>query len=174
MEQALHVRRAGGADIPDIVALVNAGYRGDSSRLGWTTEADLLGGQRTDEEEISELMAMADSVFLLGFQQSRLVGVVHLRLDGDAVHLGMLTVRPGMQGAGIGKWLMAEAEGFARARWQARNMLMAVITLRHELIAYYHRRGYQTTGERQPFPASERFGIPKVAALEFEILRKVL
>ena len=39
---------AADADIPAIAEFVNAAYRGDSSRIGWTTEADYLGGQRID------------------------------------------------------------------------------------------------------------------------------
>jgi hypothetical protein len=31
-------------DVPDIVTLVNSAYRGEPSRVGWATEADLLGG----------------------------------------------------------------------------------------------------------------------------------
>lgn len=173
-DQMLRVRRALAADIPQIVRMVNAAYRGETSRQGWTTEADLLGGQRTDVEEITELMAAPRSLILLCQQGEQLVGTAHLRGEGAVAHLGMLTVRPGMQGAGIGKWLMAEAERFVQDEWRSTAILMGVISLRHELIAFYRRRGFLPTGERQPFPDSERFGIPKVDVLEFEILRKEL
>src|SRR4051794_13241714 len=45
---AVMFREAGPADLGAIVALVESAYRGESSRAGWTTEADLLDGQRTD------------------------------------------------------------------------------------------------------------------------------
>ena len=40
-------------DVPALVRLVNSAYRGDSSRAGWTTEADLLGGVRIDAERLT-------------------------------------------------------------------------------------------------------------------------
>ena len=42
------VEAAHESDIEEIAALVNSAYRGESSRMGWTTEADLLSGQRVD------------------------------------------------------------------------------------------------------------------------------
>ncbi|KAK4147289.1 acyl-CoA N-acyltransferase [Dichotomopilus funicola] len=42
----LTIRRATPADLPALHKLVESAYRGDSSRLGWTTETDMLGGQR--------------------------------------------------------------------------------------------------------------------------------
>ena len=40
------------SDVPQLVSLVNSAYRGDESRAGWTTEAELLAGQRTDPESL--------------------------------------------------------------------------------------------------------------------------
>jgi di/tripeptidase len=51
-------------DVPELNALVNSAYRGDSSKQGWTTEADLLGGIRTDEDGLSELMQQPGSFIL--------------------------------------------------------------------------------------------------------------
>jgi GNAT superfamily N-acetyltransferase len=164
------------ADVDAIVALVNSAYRGDSSRAGWTTEADILGGQRTDAEEISHLIAQEGSAILLGLRGGETVGSVHLeRVDAATAYLGMLVIRPVLQGQGLGRCLMDEAERLVRAEWGARRMQMQVITLRHELIAYYGRRGYQRTGETRPFPAADpRFGLPRVAGLMFEVLAKPL
>lgn len=170
----LAFRPATAADIPAIVALVNSAYRGDSSRAGWTTEADLLGGQRTDAEEVASLLAAADSGLLLAWRGDELVGSVHLQKAGADACLGMLAVRPTLQGAGIGKALMAEAEQRVREQWQAARILMTVITLRPELIAFYERRGYRRTGVLKPFPDSERFGIPRVDGLALEVLEKLL
>jgi len=80
-----------------------------------------------------------------------------------------------LQGQGLGRRFMAEAERFVRMEWGVPRMQMQVITLRHELIAYYQRRGYQRSGELGPFPASDpKFGLPKVAGLMFERLEKSL
>ena len=159
-----------------IVALVNSAYRGESSRAGWTTEADLLGGQRTDAEEISRLIGMDGSVILLCLLGDEVIGSVHLeKVDAAAAYMGMLVIRPVLQGRGLGSRFMEAAENFARAEWRVARMQMQVITLRHELIAYYQRRGYRRTGKIRPFPASDpKFGQPKVGGLMFEVLEKSL
>jgi GNAT superfamily N-acetyltransferase len=167
-------REASAADIDALVALINSVYRGDSSRLGWTTEADLLDGQRTDAHEIAELMAAPDSFFLVADDERGLLGCVHLTRDGDRAWFGMFSVRPGRQGQGLGRALLREAEQRVRGRWAVAAMRMSVISARCELIGYYQRRGYRLTGETQPFPTDPRFGIPKVAHLEFVVLEKRL
>jgi ribosomal protein S18 acetylase RimI-like enzyme len=168
----LHFRRATVADTAALAALVNAAYRGDSSRAGWTTEADLLGGQRTDAEKLGEMIAREDSRILIAIDEA-LLACVHLeRKAAGTVYLGMLTVAPTSQAGGIGKQLLAHAEDFSRAEWGARTIEMTVIAVRAELIAWYERRGYSVTGERRPFPADDpRFGIPKMP-LEFVVLQK--
>ena len=173
---SLSFRNATAGDVDAIVALVNSAYRGDSSRAGWTTEADILGGQRTDAGEISRLVAQDESAILLCWRAGELVGSLHLeRVDDATAYMGMLVIKPVLQGQGLGRSVMAEAEHFARVEWGASRMQIQVITLRHELIAYYERRGYRRTGETRPFPAEDpRFGLPKVEGLMFEVLEKNL
>ena len=166
-------RRATLADVDVIVALVNSAYRGASSRKGWTTEADLLDGQRTDAEEISGLVSTDDSMILLCARGDEIIGSVHLqRLDAETAYMGMLVVRPGLQGKGLGKKFIIEAERTASVEWQSTSLQIWVITLRHELIAYYERLGYRRTGQTRAFPTDPRYGIPKVGGLMFEILEK--
>jgi len=171
---SLSFRPAQPQDVEAIVTLVNSAYRGDSSRQGWTTEADILDGQRTDAEEIHSLITADNSLLLLGWQGDELVSSVHLEKTEQGAYLGMLTIKPGLQGQGLGKQVMREAEEFARQHWGAQTMRMTVITLRHELIAFYERRGYRRTGELIPFPTSPRFGLPKVESLQLEALEKRL
>lgn len=171
---ALQFRTADAADIAAVVALVNSAYRGETSRAGWTTEADLLGGQRTDADEITRLIAGEDSLILLALLGDELVACAHLACKSHAAHFGMFAVRPTLQNAGLGKRFLAEAEALARQRWHARRMEIGVISLRTELIAYYRRRGYRSTGHYHPFPRSHRYGIPKVDGLRLEILEKSL
>ena len=161
-------------DVESIVVLVNAAYRGDSSRAGWTTEADLLGGQRTDADEVSSLIGARNSLLLLCFDDDELTGTVHIQHAHRVAHMGMLVIKPGLQGRGLGKKLMQAAEAAAIKMWGADKMLMHVITLRHELIAFYERRGYRRTGKIKAFPDELRFGIPKVAGLEIELMEKTL
>lgn len=160
-------------DIPRLNALVNNAYRGDYSKKGWTTEADLLGGIRTDEQALHEIIDDPQSVLLKYVLDNEIVGCVHLRKDDDELYLGMLTVSPELQAKGIGKQLLVAAEDEARKR-NCRAIYMTVISERKELIAWYERHGYVSTGERKPFPHDDpRFGIPKMS-LEFVVLRKLL
>lgn len=166
-------RRAAPADVDAIVALVNSAYRGESSRAGWTTEADLLDGQRTDAEEIAHLIGADDSLILLCQRGDEIIGSVHLqKVDDATAYMGMLVIRPVLQGRGLGKQFIRVAEQAARAEWGTARMQIWVITLRHELIAYYVRLGYRRTGGIRPFPADPRYGIPKLAGLQFEVLEK--
>jgi len=172
-DSQLSFRRAQPSDIAAIVALVNSAYRGESSRAGWTTEADLLGGQRTDADEIARLVGKDDSMILLCLRGNKIIGSVHLeKVNADIAYMGMLVVRPVLQGQGLGKRFIREAELAARTEWGMARMQIQVIMLRHELIAYYERLGYRRTGETRPFPSDPRYGIPKVAGLEFEVLEK--
>jgi RimJ/RimL family protein N-acetyltransferase len=169
----LTFRRAKLADIDVIVALVNSAYRGMTSRAGWTTEADLLDGQRTDAAEIAQLMGANDSLILLCLLGNEIIGSAHLeRFDSTIAYMGMLVIRPVLQGKGLGKQFIREAEQVAHAEWGTTRMQIQVISLRHELIAYYERIGYRRTGEIRQFPSDPRYGIPKVNGLQFEVLEK--
>lgn len=163
-------------DSDAIVALVNSAYRGDTSRIGWTTEADLLGGQRIDRAGIQEILADSQSVILLARVAEQISACVHLEKKGDAVcYLGLLTVRPDLQAGGIGRELLAAAERHAQVHWYARVVEMTVIDVRAELIAWYERRGYRSTGETRPFPYGDsRFGLPRSDGLRFIVMRKQL
>jgi ribosomal protein S18 acetylase RimI-like enzyme len=170
----LSFRPAQLADIPAIVELVNSAYRGETGKQGWTTEADLLDGQRTDEEEITRLLQAEDSMILLCLLDGEILASVHLERHDEGAYLGMLSVNPIWQSLGLGKRLMAETEDIASQQWAAEKMLMQVITLRHDIIAFYERYGYVKTGRTLPFPTSEKYGIQKVPGLLLEYLEKPL
>ena len=171
----LPTRAATAADAPALAALVNSAFRGDSSRAGWTTEADLLDGQRVDVDGIAEMIATPGKIILVYEQNRVLQGCVYLERMGEDCYLGMLTIRPTLQGSGLGRQLLDAAERRAAAQWSSRSMQMTVIVQRPELIAWYERRGYHRTGRRKPFPyGDERFGLPRRPDLEFEVLSKPL
>ena len=171
----LAFRAAGAADIPAIVALVESAYRGDASRAGWTTEADLLDGQRVDAAGVAEVVARPDSRVLLGESSGNLRVCCHIERQGETCYFGMFAVDPTLQGGGIGKQTLSEAERVARVEWKCGKMEMTVISVRDDLIAWYARRGYRRTGKFKPFPyGDERFGIPKRDDLRFEFLEKRL
>jgi ribosomal protein S18 acetylase RimI-like enzyme len=170
------------ADEPDasvIADLVESGYRGERSRVGWTTEADLLDGQRIDLEGVLAVIRDPASRVLLAEREGEggveLVGCAQLERTPDYAYFGMFSVRPGLQNGGIGRAVLAEAERIAREDWALPAMRMSVIVQRAELIAWYERRGYARTGEYLPFPyGDERFGKPRRDDLRFEILVKRL
>ena len=167
-------RRATVEDAAAIAALVNSAYRGESSKQGWTTEADLLDGTRAVENEIQGLVSTDDTMTVLCVDGNEIVGSVNIEKQGEFCYLSMLAVRPGKQGSGIGRQLMQEAERRAREAWASKKMTMTVITKRPELIAYYERCGYRRTGELKPFLFDDVHAIPRVDGIELEILEKDL
>ncbi len=188
----LTYRFATHADVPAIVALVESAYRGAASEQGWTSEAHLIGGQRTDPAMIAETIDRPGSYILLAEEDGELLVCCEINApatDGGATdhgcgpghsptgtaYFGMFSVRPTLQTGGYGKRVLAEAERVARDELGATAMEMTVIRQRNTLIAWYERRGYARTGERRPFPyGDERFGVPKVDDLEMVVLAKAL
>jgi len=168
------IRVAAQADVSSLHALVEAAYRGDTARRGWTHEADLLGGQRTDADTLEELVAAPGSAILMAEIAGRVLGCVHVEAKPDALaYLGLLSVHPDAQASGIGRRLIAAAEQYAGHVFGASAIEMTVIRQRSELIAFYERRGYQRTGEERPFPLDDpRFGIAKTRDLAFVVLAK--
>ncbi|MEU8679597.1 GNAT family N-acetyltransferase [Streptomyces sp. NPDC048560] len=171
----LTFRDATEGDVPALVRLIESAYRGDSSRAGWTTEADILQGQRTDADGVRAVVAAESGRLLVVERDGAPVACCQLEHRGDAAYFGMFAVRPELQGAGLGKVIIAEAERTVVESWGVREMHMTVISVRAELIAWYERRGYRRTGKLTPFPyGDERFGIPQRDDLAFELLIKEL
>ncbi|HCA84497.1 MAG TPA: GNAT family N-acetyltransferase [Streptomyces sp.] len=169
------LRDAAEADVPALVGLVESAYRGEASLAGWTSEAHLLKGQRTDPDGVAAVVTAADSRMLVAEQGGELVACCQLERRGAHAYFGMFAVRPALQGAGLGKVVLAEAERVVRADWDAQEMHMTVISAREDLIRWYERRGYRRTGRMSPFPyGDERFGIPQRDDLRFELLVKPL
>lgn len=173
---SLSFRHACLDDVAAVVGLVESAYRGEASRAGWTTEAGLLGGQRTDAAQVSDIVRAEESIVLLAEQDGTVTGCCELRKSGPgAAYFGMFAVRPSLQGRGVGRAVLREAERHAVERWRATSMRMTVIRQRTELIAWYERLGYAPTGETVPFPYGDhRFGLPRRDDLEFIVLARTL
>lgn len=175
MSEGLQFRAATAADIERVVALVESAYRGDASRVGWTTEADLLDGRRTGRDDIEAILARGRSRLLLAERDGELLACAHVAVEDGAGYFGMFSVEPRRQGEGLGKLVLAEAERIVHEQWDCASMRMTVIDVREELIAFYERRGYRRTGVKKPFPYGDaRFGLPKREDLRFEVLEKPL
>jgi ribosomal protein S18 acetylase RimI-like enzyme len=160
-------------DIPELNILVNSAYRGESSKKGWTTEEHLLGGIRTDEDGLLQTFQNENVTILKYTENDKIIGTVSLEKQDGKLYLGMLTVSPELQGGGVGKQLLKAAEEFAKEE-KIPKIVMTVISVRTELIAWYERHGYARTGEKKPFPMDDpNFGLPK-EFLEFVVLEKRL
>lgn len=162
-------------DAAAVADLVHSAYRAQESRAGWTTEADLLGGQRVDTAMVLELVGRPDSVILIVRDPSSgtLLACCHLERRGSGAYLGMVAVRPGRQGRGLGRALLEEAQTWAGTTWGSLWWEITVLAQRPELIAWYERRGFVLTGEHQDFPyGDERYGIPRRADLVLLGMRK--
>ncbi len=160
-------------DAADLDRLVNSAYRGDSSRQGWTTEADLLDGTRIDVDGIKDVIKTLNTIVLKYVEENVILGCVELKRNENKIYLGMLSVKPNLQGKGIGKALLEAAEVEAKKQ-NCTSIYMTVISIRKELIDWYIRHGYINTGEKKPFAFSDPiFGQPKTQ-LEFVVLEKIL
>jgi ribosomal protein S18 acetylase RimI-like enzyme len=158
-------------DIPSLLTLINSAYRGETSKKGWTTEAHLLEGKRTTEEELTAIILDPKNTFLKFTENDKIIGSVLLVEKGHQLYVGMLTVSPELQNAGIGKKMLAEAETHAKT-FGLSTLSMTVVSVRSELIAWYKRHGYVETGEREPFPSSDIHINISDKPLEFIFLEK--
>ena len=172
----MYLEQATPSDLPALHALIESAYRGDSARRGWSHEADLLGGQRTDLAGLEAMIADPAQHFLILRHGDVLQACVSLTDKGNGLaYLGLLTVDPQRQAAGFGRLILSAAEDYAAAHFAATRIEMTVIAQREELIAWYVRRGYALTGERRPFPATDpRFGLPRRDDLIFLVMEKRL
>lgn len=164
------------ATLEDVLALeklINSAYRGETSKQGWTTEANLLGGKRITEEELSEIIQNKENTILKFTENNAIIGCVLLVNKGNRLYLGMLTVSPNLQNSGIGKQLLKEADVHALALGLPK-IVMTVISIREELIAWYKRHGFVDTGAREAFPLNNTDAVIANQSLEFILMEKIL
>lgn len=170
------IEHATRTDAAALVALIDSAYRGESGLRGWTTETHLIGGQRTDIEEIRSLLSQ-DGVefFVQRDAHQNLLACCMLERRAHQAYFGMFAVSPTQQSQGHGSRLLQHAETYAKTHWHAREMVMSVIKQRPELLAWYRRKGYLPTGNTLPFPYGDpRAGLPKRQDLVFLVLKKSL
>jgi ribosomal protein S18 acetylase RimI-like enzyme len=160
-------------DISELNTLINSAYRGESSKKGWTTEANLLEGVRTTELELNETILNTKNTILKFTKNNQIVGCVLLIEKELQLYLGMLTVSPNLQNSGIGKKLLQQAEIHA-SKLGLPKIVMTVISVREELISWYKRNGYLDTGIREPFPVSDVHISISEQPLEFIVLEKII
>ena len=170
----INISIAAESDTIAIKNLLNITYRGEASKQGWTTEAELIAGDtRTDENSVRQVMQQPGSIFLKYYNdEQQIIACVNLQQHGDRIYLGMFGVMPQLQGAGVGKQILKAAEEHA-LQVACHAIYMSVISLRTELIDWYKRHGYTDTGKRIPFEEDAITG-RHLKPLEFMILEKQL
>lgn len=174
----LNFHKAELIDAEAIAQLINTAYRGETSRKGWTTEADLLDGLRTTTADVAKVIKRDDAFVLIGVLKDQIVATMCCEWQEiagkDTVHFGMIAVKPTLQNKGYGKSLIQAAEAITLREWRVVGFHMTVISLRHELIAFYERLGYLRTGEFKDFPQNSALWQPKVEGLNLQYLAKLV
>ena len=174
----LHFYKAEIIDAENITKLVNSAYRGDASRKGWTTEADILEGLRTTTQDVANVIKRADAFVLIGVLNDEVVACMRcescLLAGRKAAHFGMIAVKPSLQNKGHGKLLIKAAEAIAMREWRVVGFYLTVISIRHELIEFYERLGFQKTGEFKDFPNNPEMWQPKIENLNLLYMAKLV
>ncbi|AKM44400.1 GNAT family N-acetyltransferase [Burkholderia contaminans] len=165
-------RAANEQDVDALVRLVNSAYRPTAGAAGWTHEADLIDGPRITSVQLVTALRATDSVLLVAEIEGRIAGCIEVRKDGNTAYFGTLAVSPSMQDRGLGKALLSEAEQFAIRSWKIGTAVMVVLSIRHELINFYLRRGYTRTGEPMRYPFDAGVGMPRDDGLTIETLTR--
>lgn len=171
----MKINRATPEDVTELNKLVNSAYRGEESKKGWTTEAEILDGIRVDEYALDTMLGSSDATILKSSDRyGKILGTVCLEVKSHDLYLGMFAVSPASQGLGIGKSLLSAAEKCALEN-NCSRIVISVISTRIELIDWYKRHGYVATGNAVAFDEIEgRFGDPKVPAISLIEMEKVL
>jgi len=144
----MEIRIAMIPDIGAITAVINAAFR--------QAESFFIERDRIDAESVRALMQKGQ--FLLAEENGVVSGCVYLERRGERTYLGLLSVDPERQGAGIGSMLMDAAEEHC-AKSGCRFMDLRIVNLRTENHAFYTKRGYVETGT-EPFPSELTTKIP--------------
>ena len=169
----LRFRIANSADIGAIVDLVRRGSRGDASKRGWTSEADLVEGIRTDADQVRAMMS-AHGEIILGEDAGSLLACCHCQCSAREGQIDLLTVDPEQQSIGLGSQTLCLAEEWLRGR-KAEVARILVLNRLPALGFWYERRGYIRTGATIPFSVVDpRFGRSKVQNLGFHVRVKEL
>ncbi|HHX4059894.1 MAG: GNAT family N-acetyltransferase [Burkholderia contaminans] len=172
IKHAASYRIATEQDVDALVQLVNAAYRPTTDAAGWTHEASLIDGPRITSSQLAATLHAPDAVLLVAKIDGGVAGCIEVRKAGDVAYIGTLAVAPSMQDRGLGKALLNEAEQFAVRHWGIGTAVMVVVSVRHELIDFYLRRGYRRTGERTGYPFDAGVGRPRDENLTVETLTR--
>ena len=141
-ESKVRIRPASDADVPALARLINAAF---------VVEQVVFDGNRVDDLGVHAYMS--GGTFLVAEDSGGMAGCVYVETRDNRSYLGLLSVQPVRQGAGLGRQLVAAAEVLARESG-SRAMDLRVISARGEqLLPFYQRLGYEVV-RTEPFPAN--------------------
>lgn len=132
----MDIRRAELCDAPALVTIINRAF---------SVEKFFIERERIDLDQVRELFGRGE--FLIAGE----AGCVYIEPHGDRCYLGLLSVHPALQGAGLGRRLMNAAEDRARER-RCQFIDIRVVNLREELPPFYRRLGYVEAGTSEFTP----------------------
>lgn len=142
------IEKADNHDAAAIVDLIQRAYRGNESKKGWTSEADLIDGTRTTLAEIQAELDNPQTLILVATSATGdIIGCAGITYAGRSCEFGKFAVDPNQQANGIGKMLLEASEAAAKSHFGVSLMTMLVVDGRFELEAFYKRRGYSRTGK---------------------------
>lgn len=168
------LRPARADDVEQLVALTQAAYRGEG---GWTTEAHLVGGARTDADEVRAMLEDPSISLIVAEEGATLHGCCYTHREPADEHgivraeLGLFAVAPSAQGRGLGGRLL-EAQAAALRADGVDVLMIRVLQSRPELHAWYLRRGFVPVGRSVPFPGNP--AELKVAGLGMDVMEREL
>jgi ribosomal protein S18 acetylase RimI-like enzyme len=162
------------SDAISIAELVNSAYRGEISRAGWTTEADLLDGLRITTPEVATLIKREDAFVLVGVLRDQIIASIACEHLENTAKFGLIAVKPTLQNKGYGREMIKAAEAITAREWRVAGFYMSVFTLRTELIEFYERLGFERSGQFEDFPENPALWQPKVQTLALEYLVKLI
>ena len=164
------------ADIAEIMDVVNLAYRGGKASVAWKNENHLVQGPRIVRDDLDKYISSEGSSILLlrAGSSGQLAGTVHIEKHADEAHIGMLSVHPEYQNYGLGKRLLLMGEEHAKNAFNCRVGKMFVFGGRQELLSWYQKMGYESTGETMPFFGPESGLTPLVKNPHFVVVEKAL
>lgn len=151
MQESMTFSSAEPRDTSALVSLVNRAYSPQPEAAGWVGDRAFQPGDRTDDAEVSAMLADPATVVLVGSRGGVVTSCVALTRRTGSAYLGLFAVDPDRQGGGAGRQTMEAAESHVRNRWGVVNVDIHVMDHHAALMAWYQRLGYASTGERKPF-----------------------
>ena len=146
------------------------------SERSWTTEKAFVDGIRITNEQLSGDLSRSNFKLFIGEnEQGLLVACIGLSFDHNSVEIGTFAIDSSVQNLGYGKQMLNYVEAYvAQSCSEVRDLIMYVLDVRSELIAYYQRRGYQITGHTEPYPVNANVGQPLVPIQLIEMKKAII